>query len=187
MRVAFGFAVLAGGAIALSLPPFGWWPLGVGGLAVFAALIMGPAGSSPTPTRARAVVGMGVGLGQYAIGLWWVTEFNAAGFVALVIHGAACTALAGALVPARRRFGVVLGLPAALVVADWIRDNVPFGGLPIGGTALGQASGPLAVSVRLGGSLLLTGVAAATGAGLAALVARHPHNPHHARDGDRLL
>jgi apolipoprotein N-acyltransferase len=111
-----------------------------------------------------------------------VTEFNSAGYVALVLHGMACTALAGMLVPARRRWGTVLGLPAALIVTDWIRGRFPFGGLPIGGAALGQVASPLVPSARLGGTLLLTAVTALTGAALAELAgaaaaARRPQNP----------
>ncbi len=122
--------------------------------------------------RAQAAIGAGFGLGQFTIGLWWATEFNSAGYVGLILHGMAFTALAGALVPARRRGGVLLGLPAALVVADWLRGHYPAGGLPIGGLALGQAGGPLAPTVRLGGSLLLVAVATLAGTGLAALASR---------------
>jgi apolipoprotein N-acyltransferase len=99
-----------------------------------------------------------------------VTEFNSAGYVALVLHGMACTALAGMLVPARRRWGTVLGLPAALIVTDWIRGRFPFGGLPIGGAALGQVASPLVPSARLGGTLLLTAMTGLAGAALAELV-----------------
>ena len=53
--------------------------------------------------------------GQYSIGLWWATEVNAVGYVFLVLMGVGFSALAGAAVPARRRWGIVLGLPAALV------------------------------------------------------------------------
>jgi apolipoprotein N-acyltransferase len=153
----------AGAAVALSLPPFGWWPLGVVGLAGLAALL------EHRPARSRAVMGGATGLSQYAIGLWWVTEFNAAGYLALVLMAMATTALAALLVPARRRSGVLIGLPAALVVTDWLRGHVPFGGLPIGSAALGQAAGPLVPVARLGGALLVTGVAAAAGAALAAV------------------
>ena len=149
------------------MPPFGWWPLGILGFAGFAFLL-----HDATSRGAQAAIGAGVGLGQYVIGLWWVTEFNVAGYIALVVHGAGCTALAAWVVPARRKWGVVIGLPAALIAADWLRGHFPFGGLPLGGAALGQAAGPLAPSARLGGTLLVTGAAALAGAGLAELV-RH--------------
>ena len=167
----FGFAVAAGAVIAFSLPPFGWWPLGIAGFAAFAVLLHG-AGSR----RIQAAIGAGVGLGQYLIGLWWVTEFNVGGYIALVVHGVACTALAAWVVPVKRKWGIVIGLPAALIAADWLRGHFPFGGLPLGGAALGQAAGPLAPSARIGGTLLVTGVTALAGAGLAELL-RHRAKP----------
>jgi apolipoprotein N-acyltransferase len=80
-------------------------------------------------------------------------------------------AAAAALVPVGRRWGLVAGLPAALVVGDWARARFPAGGLPIGGLALGQAGGPLVAVARLGGTLLVTATAALVGVGLAALAA----------------
>ena len=183
--------VAAGLLIAVSLPPFGWWPAAIAGMAGFALLLRAGAAvgagtppegasapgapSAPGPhgprhrARARAAIGAAVGFGQYAVGLWWVNEFNVAGYVALVLHGMACAALVAALVPVRRRFGVLLGLPAALVVGDWIRGHYPLQGLPIGGIALGQVGGPLAPAARLGGTLLVAGLTALAGAGVAEL------------------
>jgi apolipoprotein N-acyltransferase len=163
----FGLAVLSGLTIALSLPPFGWWPLGPIGVAGWAYLLSRP--HVAARVRSRAAVGAGAGLGQYAVGLWWATEFHAAGYVLLVLIGLAFTAVASAAVPANRPWAALICLPAALVVADWVRSNYPFGGLPIGAMALGQAGGPLAPVARLGGSLLLTGITALAGAGLAEL------------------
>jgi apolipoprotein N-acyltransferase len=176
-------AVASGLLIALSLPPFGWWPLGPIGLAGFAALLAGtvraPWWSDEAPSlpggargmRARAAIGAGVGLGQYGLGLWWATEFNGAGYLALVAHGMLAMALAAVIVPARRRWGVLFGLPAAVLVADWLRGHVPLNGLTIGGLAIGQAGGPLVASARLGGTLLVTAVTALAGTGLAEVAA----------------
>ncbi len=163
--VAVGIALGSGVAIALSLPPFGWWPLAVMGLGALAAVLY------QRPPARRATLGAAVGLGQYAIGLWWVTEFNVGGYVALLVLSMAFTAAAGVAVGSRRRTGVLVGLPAALMASDWARGHFPFGGLPLGGLALGQAAGPLVPVARLGGPLLVTGVTAAAGAGLATIVA----------------
>jgi apolipoprotein N-acyltransferase len=161
-------AVGAGVAIALSLPPFGWWPLAIVGVAAWAALLQGR-----TPGR-RALVGGAVGLGQYAIGLWWVSEFNLAGYLVLLLLAVAVTAATGAAAAARRWPTLLVSLPAALVVSEWVRGHFPFGGLPLGGIPLGQAAGPLAPAARLGGPLLVIGVTAAAGTGLAVLGATLP-------------
>ncbi|MGH9125525.1 MAG: apolipoprotein N-acyltransferase [Acidimicrobiales bacterium] len=154
-------AIAAGVLVALSLPPFGWWPLGVVGVGAFAAVLPGRG------PLARTFLGAMLGLGQYGIGLWWVGEFNQGGYVALLLLAMLFTAVAAVAVPARRPAGVLVGLPAALMVTDWIRGHFPFGGLPLGGIPLGQAAGPLVPVARLGGPLLVTGVTAAMGAALA--------------------
>jgi apolipoprotein N-acyltransferase len=182
----FALAVVAGLLIALSLPPFGWWPLGALGLAGFSGLLAATAGRGGVPVsrlraaRSRATIGAGVGAGLYSVSLWWATGFNAPGYVALVGHGTLCTAAAGAMVPARRRWGIIAGLPAALMVTDWFRERFPAGGLPIGGLALGQAGGPLAPTARVGGALLVTAMTALAGVAIAELMAgmaRRPNRP----------
>jgi apolipoprotein N-acyltransferase len=157
----------AGGLlVALSVPPFGWWPLGWAGLAVLAAVLAG------RTWRGRILAGAGFGLGQYVPGLWWVQEFSVYGYVALVVVSTLFSVAAAVAVPAGRRRYVVLALPAALVLADWARDRFPLGGLPLAGLSLGQAAGPLATAARLGGSLAVTGLAALVGVTVANLT--HP-------------
>jgi len=160
---ALALSVAGGTAIALSLPPFGWWPLGIVGLAAVATSI------GRQPVRRRGAVGAVAGLGQFAIGLWWVNEFNVGGYVALVVLSMVFTAIAAAAAFSSRRVGILVGWPAALTLAEWLRGHVPFGGLPLGGIPLGQAAGPLAAVSRLGGPVLVTGMTAAAGAGLAVL------------------
>jgi apolipoprotein N-acyltransferase len=150
--------------LALSIPPFGWWPLAWIGLAGLASLLPG------RPLRDRAALGFGAGLGQYVIGLWWVHEFSIPGDVALMLLSALFVTAAVMAVPTGRRLSIVLGLPAALVLADWLRDRFPLGGFPLGGIALGQAASPLLPVVRVGGALLLTGSAALAGVALSEVV-----------------
>ena len=57
-----------------------------------------------------------------------------------------------------------------MILVEWIRDMWPFGGLPIGGIALGQVSGPLGTAARIGGPLLLTGLVWLGGAGIGSLL-----------------
>ncbi len=154
----------AGALVALSLPPFGWWPLAWIGFGVVAWLLPG------LSVWSRVALGAGLGAAQYSIGLFWVHEFSLPGCIALILWSSLYIALALALVPTARRRSVVLALPALLIVADWLRDRFPFGGLPIGEASLGQAAGPLAPTLRLGGSLLLTGETVLAGVVLAELL-----------------
>ncbi|HWE55700.1 MAG TPA: apolipoprotein N-acyltransferase [Acidimicrobiales bacterium] len=155
---------LAGALVALSIPPFGFWPLGWLGLAVLAYPL--PA----TTWRQRAGLGIAFGLVDYIIGLLWVQEFSVPGFIGVVLISTIYAALAVAIVPSRHRIGIAVGLPSALVLSDWARDRFPVGGLPLSGISLGQASGPLAPVLRLGGSLALTAETALVGVALAEVV-----------------
>ncbi len=169
----------AGAAVALSLPPFGWWPLAIVGLAGLAACL------HRRPWWQRAALGAAAGFGQFAIGLWWVTEFSVAGYVALVLLSMLFVAAACAAVASWRPVGILLGLPATLTLAEWVRGHVPFGGLPLGGIPLGQAAGPLAAVARVGGPVLLTGATAATAAAVAVMARSVVSRGHESgRDGD---
>jgi apolipoprotein N-acyltransferase len=142
--------IACGLLIALSEPPFGWWPLAWAAFAGVAFLVSG------REMGERAAAGFAVGVGQFVLGIWWVQEFSIPGYLALVIVSSLFITVALAVVPARRRRGVILALPVVFLLAEWLRDRFPLGGFPLGSGALGQAVSPLAPSLRLGGSLLLT-------------------------------
>jgi apolipoprotein N-acyltransferase len=146
------------------VPPFGWWPLAWLGFAGIAFLLPGQ------PVRPRILLGLGTGVGQFLMGLWWVQEFSIPGWIALIVVSGLYTTLAVALVPTGRRSSVAIGLPVAMMAAEWARDRFPLGGFPLGEVALGQVASPLAPTLRLGGSLLLTGMTALCGVALAAIV-----------------
>ncbi|HXW32543.1 MAG TPA: apolipoprotein N-acyltransferase [Acidimicrobiales bacterium] len=162
----FGGAVappLVGGVgMALSLPPFGMWILAFPAAAVL-WWQLGLLG-----VRRRLAAGWVFGLGLYGIGLWWVTDFNVYGGLVLIVVEALAVALASAIVPRGR--GRTPALAGAMVLLELARSSWPFGGLPLGGVALGQASGPLAEAARLGGPDLLVGLVWLGGGGLGAVL-----------------
>ncbi|MCK4176909.1 apolipoprotein N-acyltransferase [Aciditerrimonas ferrireducens] len=158
-----GGPALVGGVLgALSVPPFGFWPLAAPGIALLAWSVRGRA------WRGRLLAGWAFGLGLYVIGLWWALSFNVYGGVVLMLVEALAPGIAALLAP--RRAGQALALPGGLVLAEALRTHWPFGGLPLGSMALGQAKGPLLPADRLGGPLLLVGLAAVAGVGLLFLV-----------------
>src|SRR5687768_2020537 len=138
MRRALLLALCGGLVGALSLPPWGWWPLGIlgVGLAAHALLSLDDAAGA----RVRAAVGAAFGLGVFLPGLWWATEFHAVGWVVLTLLETSFFVAAFALVRS------TAAVPGAIVLAEFARNSVPFGGLPLGGLALGQAGGPLVAS-----------------------------------------
>jgi len=176
-RRAVGIAgpALVGGVIgALSVPPFGFWPLAAPAVALLAWSVRGRS------WRARLLAGWAFGLGLYVVGLWWALSFNLYGGVVLMLVEALAPGIAALLTP--RRAGQTVALPGALVLAEALRTHWPFGGLPLGSMALGQAAGPLLPAARLGGPLALVGLAALTGCALLLLVdAAVGHRPWGAR------
>ncbi len=154
-------ALVAGGLVGCSLPPFGPWFLGPIGLGVAAWTIRG------SRWRARAFTGLLVGVGQFTIGCVWALEFTGLGYVVLVAFESAFIAIALAVVPSGR--GRLLAFAGSLTILEWARDHWPFGGLPIGSAAIGQAGGPLAGLARIGGPLAVGAAVALAGAGLAAV------------------
>ena len=156
-------SLAAGVGLALSLPPWGFWILAFPAAGL---LWWRLAGLAP---RSRLWAGWLAGLGCYVPGLAFARSFTLPGAVVLIavealFVGAACLAVPPGPVWAR-----ALVFPAAMTLAEAVRQAWPFGGLPIGGVFLGQAGGPLLGTARLGGPLALTAVVYTGGVALGAL------------------
>ncbi|WP_218612383.1 apolipoprotein N-acyltransferase [Pseudonocardia sp. KRD291] len=167
LPAALMLTVATAGAWAAAAPPRGWWPLLPLGVAMWAVALHG------RPLRARLGLGALTGSVFYGISLLWLSDFAAAGYIAVVVLETGMLALAAAVVPAAvvgRWSGGWWTVPAALVLLDAAQTAFPFGGFPLPALVLSQPDGPAAGAASLGGSLLVTGVAATAGVGLAALV-----------------
>lgn len=152
--------------IALSTPPFGFWPLAVLGVAAALLAIEG--------RRLRSRLGLGylTGLGQFAITWWWMGEFTLGAALAILAE-AVFLALACAAIPTDRGWpAFALGATASFTLAEALRTVAPFGGIPLGGAPLGQVGGPLAQAARLGGELLVMACIAAAAAAILPQVRR---------------
>lgn len=152
-------SLAAGAGITLSLPPFGFWILAFPAAALLWWRLRNLRWSE------RLGAGWLAGLGQFAPGLWWALGFNVYGGLLLIIVEALAPALACAVVPRRR--GRTLALVGGMVLVEALRATWPFGGLPLGGTALGQVGGPLVDASRVGGPLLLVAMVWLAGGGIA--------------------
>ena len=153
----------AGIALALSLPPWGLWVLAFPAAGVMWWRLGG------LGIRGRLMAGWIMGIGMFVPGLWWLTTFNTYGGLVLMALESLAPALACAVVPARAR-GRTAVLAGGMVLTEAVRATWPFGGLPMGGISLGQASSPLADASRVGGPLLLVGLVWLGGAALAMVV-----------------
>jgi apolipoprotein N-acyltransferase len=168
-----GAALAAGGALSLAFAPFGWWPLAVVCPAVMFALWQ-----HATP-RVAAWRGWLFGIGAFGIGVSWVREsFKFAAvpeWLSLLLMAALVGALAlypallGAVVGRRdgqhetRR--VLLLMPAAWVLVEWLRGwaLTGFTWLQVG---YAHVDSPLAGALPLGGVYLAGWLTALAGAGL---------------------
>ena len=156
-------SLAAGVGLALSVPPWGFWILAFPA----AGLLFWRLGGLRPRTRLWA--GWLAGVGCFTLGLAWARSFTVPGAAVLIALEALTVGLGCLVVPRGPAAARVLAFPAALTLAEAVRQSWPFGGLPLGGVYLGQAGGPLLGTARLGGPLGLTAVVFLGGAGLGAL------------------
>jgi apolipoprotein N-acyltransferase len=140
---AVALALLAGLLLAASIPPWGWWPMAFPGIAVLDRLL---ADQSAGSRCARAML---VAAAWLAPGTLWMWDLTPPGWLIVVVLHSTFFGLAAVLVPAGH--GRRLGLVGAITLAEFVRWSVPFGGVPLATLPMGQAGGPLAPVVRVGG------------------------------------
>ncbi len=154
----------AGALVAFSLPPWGWWPLALIGVAMFARLTM----QVGTRSRTQFWLGTAFAFGWFAPGMCWMWFLTPPGYVIAVIlfatfHGVASVIGSRSMYP-------IVALPLAHVLAETIRFSFPFGGVPLASLAISQSGSPLVGIVRIGGPLLLSWVVLQLGFSLSRIV-----------------
>jgi apolipoprotein N-acyltransferase len=164
-RRSIPLAAGAGLLVTLTVPPFGWWPLAVVGIAVLSVALLGAG------LRRRMLLAFVFGAALYVPSLWWMTQFSLPGGIIVGLIQATMTMLGLLVVHTRDRSALLATLPAGIVAADVVRSLWPFGGLPLGGIDLGQAGGPFARLTPFGGRLLVIGAVAVLGAALGHVLA----------------
>ncbi|NEE03613.1 apolipoprotein N-acyltransferase [Phytoactinopolyspora halotolerans] len=160
-------AAAAGIGWLFAVPPRGWWPLFPLGVAALTIALYGAG------VRTRILVGLTCGLIYHGFGMVWLTDFNAAGYVALVLLQTFLLTAATAAAPSARTGRWAGGwwtLPAALVLLQAVQASFPFGGFPLPAPVYSQVDGPFMAAAPLGGSLLITATAATSGVAVAALI-----------------
>jgi apolipoprotein N-acyltransferase len=168
-------ALGAGLLVALSMPPWGMWPLAIVGIALFEVSL----GQSPTSGQ-RATRGWLFGAAWLFPAMGWMWFLTAPGYLIAGALFAGLHSLAAWVSPTGP--WRVIARPAAHTLVEAVRLAVPFGGVPLATLAIGQASGPLLGIARLGGVVLLTWVVFQIGF---ALAGPSPYVPQMARRGAR--
>lgn len=153
-------APVAGGLIAFSMPPWGWWPLAFVGIAILDRLLAGQ------PVRERFTRATIVGVWWLYPATFWMWDLTVPGYLIQGIMFSLLYGAAAAAVPATT--GRRVALPAALVLAALVRWNWPFGGVPLASLAISQADAPLAQTARVFGSLTVVALVGVGGVVLSA-------------------
>ena len=160
-----GSALLLGGVLALSFPPFSWWPLAfvaVAGLALVCREL-----SLPRAALAGALFGFGF----IVVSMWWLHVIVPGVQAAIAVAEMPFFALLGLGLSASSRLpGWPLWGACCWVGMELLRGNVPFGGMPWGRLGTAVVDGPVVAWVRYGGEAGLTLVVALVGMLLAAAV-----------------
>ncbi|MEJ7800494.1 MAG: hypothetical protein WKF60_08250, partial [Ilumatobacter sp.] len=141
-------AAFAGSIVAMSLPPWGFWPLAFVGVALFGVAV----GDDLTRSW-RVWASFAFACSWMLIGMAWMWSLTAPGYIVTSVLFAAFHAAAAAIAPAGR--WRVIGRPAAHTLAEIVRMLVPFGGVPLATLGILPAGGPLIGVARVGGVILL--------------------------------
>ena len=154
----------AGALICFSMPPWGFWPLAVLGVAALDRLLAG----QPAARRLRRG---GLISGAWLLGATiWMWDFSPGGYlVANLIFSAFYSAGCALTPPDRGRRPALVGW---LVLVGYLRWRFPFGGVPLATLAHSQADAPLAATARLGGPLTVVALVAVAGVALSLLAER---------------
>lgn len=153
-------ALGSGVLVALSMPPWGFWPLAIIGVVLFEITL----GAAPA-RRDRFRLGLLFGAGWMYLGMGWMVQLTlpgylVAGLVFSLFH-------AGAALVAPIGIWRVIGRPAAHALVEAVRFSFPFGGIPLATMGMSQVGGPLVGVVRVGGVILITWVVFQLGFALA--------------------
>jgi len=157
-------AVMAGALLALSMPPWGWWPLAFGALALLDRLLAGAS------VRQRFGRGTVVGLTLFTPTVVWIAQLTPPGYlVANLVFSAFVGLFMMAVPPGPGRRPALVG---AWMLCESLRCAWPFGGVPLSLLAVGQVAGPLAPVARVGGVLGLAAVTITAGIAVSAALGR---------------
>ncbi len=161
-------SLVAGLLLCASVPPWGWWPLAIVGVALWDRLL---AGAAP---RARFGRSWLLAVAWFAPSMLWMFDLTAPGYPVAVVIFASYVGVAGLAVPGRSSDprSRWLAVPAAFALAEAARSTFPFGGVPLATVAMGQAAAPLGQIARIGCALGVTFIVGVAGVALSAAFER---------------
>jgi len=175
-----GVTIVAGLALCVSFPPFGWWYAAIVAFALLAWVL-----SRDTTTRAGGFgYGFLFGLAFYLPLLPWISGLvGPIPWIVLAIMEALLPGLFGLLaVVVRRLPGWPLWFAGVWAFQEWLKSTIPFGGFPWGAVGFSQTTGPLLPLAQIGGAPLVSFAVVLIGFSVAALVLEVVQLWHHGED-----
>jgi apolipoprotein N-acyltransferase len=160
-------AIVAGLALCVSFPPFGWWYLAIAAFALLTWVLT----RESTTLAGGFGYGFLFGLAFYLPLLPWISGLvGAFPWMMLAAMEALFPALFGlGAVAVRRLPGWPFWFAALWATQEWLKSTIPFGGFPWGVVGFSQTDGPLLAIAQLGGAPLLSFAVVLTGVSLAAI------------------
>jgi apolipoprotein N-acyltransferase len=161
-------AIVAGLALCVSFPPFGWWYLAFVSFALLAWVLT----RESTTFAGGFGYGFLFGLVFYLPLLPWISGLvGAFPWIMLAVLQAVFPGLFGlAAVAVRRMSGWPLWFAGLWAAQEWAKSTVPFGGFPWGVVGFSQTDGPLLALAQFGSAPLLSFAVVLIGFSLAAIV-----------------
>ncbi|MBM3638593.1 MAG: apolipoprotein N-acyltransferase [Actinobacteria bacterium] len=148
-------SLVAGLLVAAAMPPWGWWPLALAGVALYGTTVL----SNESSPRKDFFSGWLFGVGWFLPAMAWMWFLTAPGYVIAValfaaFHG--CAALLAGTLSRRSNHQTPLLFAVTHTLAETLRMSFPFGGVPLATLGIANASSPLAALAPWGGVILLT-------------------------------
>jgi apolipoprotein N-acyltransferase len=164
---ALSVTIVAGLALCLSFPPFGWWFLAIAAFALLAWVLT----RQSTTLAGGFGYGFLFGLAFYLPLLPWISGLvGPFPWVMLSVMEAFFPAAFGLLAVAVRRLpGWSLWFAGLWAAQEWAKSTVPFGGFPWGVVGFSQTESPLLPIAQFGGAPLLSFAVVVTGFSLTAI------------------
>ena len=144
--------LIAGLFVAASMPPWGWWPMALVGIALYARIAIDRRETAPFST------GFFFALGWFVLPLSWMRFLTVPGFIATCLifafmHGSASYIAARVSTKDRHHRQALIVCHS---LAEVLRLSWPFGGVPLATLAIGQARSPIASLAPLAGVIGIT-------------------------------
>ncbi|MDP4980602.1 MAG: apolipoprotein N-acyltransferase, partial [Ilumatobacteraceae bacterium] len=142
-------ALASGLLVGLGLPPWGWWPLTIVGIAIFFAIC-----NLAQNDRESFTLGTLFSIAWLSLGMMWMWWLTAPGYILAVVLFSVLHGIAAVIA---NKFGnASIARPITHSLAEVLRFSLPFGGVPLATLPIAISQTTFASLVSIGGPILAT-------------------------------